>query len=140
VTGIDGVKQAIEAARERSQSTGVDVNWILGDVTRFETLGLVDGFDFVLDRGCFHGLSDRERERCAEGVTGLTGPGSRLLLFAFQPRTLGLGPRGITADEVQAKFGPSWDVVSVTPDTDPGRPPLWLGNTRPTWYLLARTA
>ena len=53
---------------------------------------------------------------------------------------LGLGPRGITADEVQAKFGPSWDVVSVTPDTDPGRPPLWLGNTRPTWYLLARTA
>lgn len=140
VTGVDGVEQAIEAASERSQSAGVDVDWIVGDVAQLETLGLGDGFDFVLDRGCFHGLSNRERERCAHGVTGLTGPGARLLLFAFQPRTLGLGPRGITAEEVQAKFGPSWDVVSVTPDTDPGRSPPWLGNARPTWYLLARTA
>jgi hypothetical protein len=118
----------------------VDVNWILGDVTQLETLGLEDGFDLVLDRGCFHGLSDRDRERCAAGVTALTRAGARLLLFAFQPRTLGLGPRGITAEEVQAAFGPGWDVVSVTPDTDPGRAPFWLGNVRPTWYLLARTA
>ena len=140
VTGIDGVKQAIEAARERSQGAGVAVNWILGDVTQLETLGLGDGFDFVLDRGCFHGLSDRERERCAQGVTGLTEPGARLLLFAFQPRRLGLGPRGITAEDVQAKFGPTWDVVSVTPDTDLDRIPPWLGNAQPTWYLLARPA
>jgi SAM-dependent methyltransferase len=140
VTGIDGVGQAIEAAKERSQEAGVDVNWILGDVTQLETLGLEDGFDLVLDRGCFHGLSDRDRERCAAGVTALTRAGARLLLFAFQPRTLGLGPRGITAEEVQAAFGPGWDVVSVTPDTDPGRAPFWLGNVRPTWYLLARTA
>ncbi len=140
VTAIDGVKQAIDAARERSRGAGVDVNWILGDVTELEKLGLGDGFDFVLDRGCFHGLSERERERCAQGVTGLTGPGARLLLFAFQPRRLGLGPRGITAEEAQAKFGPTWDVVSVTPDTDLDRPPPWLGNARPTWYLLARTA
>lgn len=140
VTGIDGVKQAVDAARERSQRAGVDVNWILGDVTQLDTLALEDGFDFVLDRGCFHGLSDRERERCAEGVTSLTTPGSRLLLFAFQPRTLGLGPRGVTAEDVQGKFGPTWDVVSVTPDTDGDRLPPWLGNPRPTWYLLARTA
>jgi SAM-dependent methyltransferase len=140
VTGIDGVKQAIEAAKERSEGAGVDVNWILGDVTQLQTLGLADGFDFVLDRGCFHGLSDSERDRCARGVTALTGPGARLLLFAFQPRSLGLGPRGITAGEVQAKFGPTWDLVSVTPDTDRGRPPVWVGNAQPTWYLLARTA
>jgi SAM-dependent methyltransferase len=140
VTGIDGVKQALDAAKERSRGAGVDVDWILGDVTRLESLGLEDGFDFVLDRGCFHGLSDGERARCAEGVTAVTGPGSRLLMFAFQPRTLGLGPRGISAGEVQAKFGPDWDVVSVTPDTDLSRPPWWLGNVRPTWYLLARTA
>ena len=140
VTGIDGVKQAIEGARERSKGSGVDVNWILGDVTQLETLGLGEAFDLVLDRGCFHGLSDRERERCARGVTGLTGPGARLLLFAFQPRRLGLGPRGITAEDVQAKFGPTWDVVSVTPDTDLDRIPPWLGNAQPTWYLLARPA
>jgi SAM-dependent methyltransferase len=138
VTGIDGVKQAIEAASERSRTAGVDVNWILGDVTKLETLGLPEDFDFVLDRGCFHGLSDTGRERCAQGVTSLTKPGSRLLMYAFQPRTLGLGPRGITAEEVQAKFGPTWDLVSVTPETD-GGPPVWVGNARPTWYLLART-
>jgi hypothetical protein len=118
----------------------VDVDWILGDVTELETLGLRNGFEFVLDRGCFHGLSDEERDRCAHGVTSLTDPGARLLLFAFQPRRLGLGPRGMTAEEVQAKFAPpTWDVVSVTPDTDLDRLPPWLGNARPTWYLLART-
>ena len=140
VTGIDGVKQAIDAAIKRSGDAGVDVNWILGDVTQLEALGLQQGFGFVLDRGCFHALSDTGRERCAQGVTGLTGPGSRLLMFAFQPRTLGLGPRGISAQEVQARFGPSWDLVSVTPETDRGRPPFWVGNAQPTWYLLARTA
>jgi SAM-dependent methyltransferase len=140
VTGIDGVKQAMDAAMERSRNAGVDVSWILGDVTKLEALGLSESFDFVLDRGCFHGLSDKERTRCATGVNALTGPGSRLLMFAFQPRTLGLGPRGITSGETQAKFGPTWDVVSITPDTDRGRPPWWLGNARPTWYLLARTA
>ena len=140
VTGIDGVKQALDGARERSKRAGVDVNWILGDVTQLDALGLEDGVDFVLDRGCFHGLSDRERERYARGVTSLTGPGSRLLLFAFQPRRLGLGPRGVTAEDVQGAFGPAWDVVSVTPETDLDRLPPWLGNPRPTWYLLARTA
>ncbi len=139
VTGIDGVEQAIESARQRSQQAGVEVNWILGDVTQLELLGLGDGFDFVLDRGCFHGLSDRERERCAQGVTGLTGAGSRLLMYAFQPRTLGLGPRGTTAEQVQETFGRAWDIVSVTPETD-GGPPFWIGNAQPTWYLLARTA
>jgi SAM-dependent methyltransferase len=139
VTGIDGVQQAIEAARDRSRNAGVDVHWILGDVTQLEMLGLSQGFDFVLDRGCFHGLSDKGRERCAHGITQLTGPGARLLMFAFQPRTFGLGPRGIAAEDVQAKLGPGWDVVSVTPETDGGRPPIWVGNARPTWYLLART-
>jgi SAM-dependent methyltransferase len=140
VTGIDGVEQAIDGARERSQNAGVDVNWILGDVTQLDILGLQEGFDFVLDRGCFHGLSDTGRERCAQGVTGLTGPGARLLMYAFQPRALGLGPRGITAEEVQERFGPTWDVVSVTPETEGGRPPAWMGNANPTWYLLTRMA
>ena len=139
VTGIDGVKQAIDAARERSRGAGVDVNWILGDVTQLETLDLEESFDFVLDRGCFHALSDSARERCAQGVTSRASPGARLLMFAFQPRTLGLGPRGITGEEVTAKFGPTWDVVSVTPEADRGRPPAWVGNAQPTWYLLART-
>jgi SAM-dependent methyltransferase len=138
VTGIDGVQQALDAARERARGAGVEVDWILGDVTQLEPLGLSGRFDFVLDRGCLHGLSDSERTRCAQGVTGLTGPGSRLLMFAFQPRRLGIGPRGMTADDVHAAFGPTWDVVSVTPETD-GRPPVVMGNARPTWYLLART-
>jgi SAM-dependent methyltransferase len=140
VTGIDGVEQAIDAARERSRKADVDVNWILGDVTRLNTLSLSQGFDFVLDRGCFHGLSDAGRERCAQGVTELTTSGARLLMFAFQPRTFGLGPRGITAEQVQSTFGSSWDMVSVTPDTAGGRPPVWVGNAQPTWYLLARIA
>lgn len=140
VTGIDGVQQAIEAARERARSATVDAHWILGDVAELETLGLRDQFDLVLDRGCFHSLSTGQRERYAHGVNAVTAAGARLLMFAFQPRRIGLGPRGITAEELRDRFGAAWDLTSVTADTDGGRPPFWLGNARPTWYLLGRRA
>jgi len=130
--GVDGAREIAACRRVRQLDPP--------DVTQLDALGLEDGFDFVLDRGCFDGLSNRERQRCAMRVTDRTGPGSRLLLFGFQPRRFGLGPRGVTAEDVQGRFGRSWDVVSVTPDTALHRLPPWLGNPRPTWYLLARTA
>ena len=69
VTGVDAVPRAIDGARRRAQAANAEVTWVLGDVTRLETLGIGDGYGLVVDRGCFHGLSDAERERCASGTT-----------------------------------------------------------------------
>jgi SAM-dependent methyltransferase len=139
VTGVDAVAQAIEAARQRAGAAGTEVTWVLGDVTRLPTLGIGEGYGLVMDRGCFHGLSPEERQRCAEGVRAVTAPGARLLLFAFHPRRVGLGPRGVTREQIEGHFGDAWRLESSAPETE-SKPPPWIGDAKPAWYELARIA
>src|SRR5437660_2692849 len=68
VTGIDGVPRAIERAKRRAKDAGAEVNWVLGDVTDLQSLGIGDGYELVLDRVRFHGLADDERPRRAVRV------------------------------------------------------------------------
>jgi SAM-dependent methyltransferase len=137
VTGVDAVPRAIDGARRRAQAANAEVTWVLGDVTRLETLGIGDGYSLVVDRGCFHGLSDAERERCARGITTLTAPGARLLMFAFHPRRRGLGPRGITREQIQDHFAEGWELVASAPEPET-QLPRWIGDAKPAWYQLQR--
>jgi SAM-dependent methyltransferase len=133
VTGVDGVPQAVSAARRRAAAAGVDVTWILGDVTQLESLQLAGAYDLMLDRGCFHGLADAERDRCARGVTAAAAEGAELLMFAFQPRSRGAGPRGVTGEQLTRHFGDAWELVASEADTE-AKLPRWLGNAQPVWY------
>ncbi len=137
VTAVDGIDQALSRARARGQAAGVQVNWVQGDVCGLEQLGIGDDFDFVLDRGCFHDFTNDQRDRCARGVSAVTSPGAVLLMFAFQPRARGMGPRGVTADELMRHFGQEWELLSSTPDTEVALS-RWLGDIRPTWHRLQR--
>jgi SAM-dependent methyltransferase len=137
VTGVDGVQRAIDGARRRAQGARADVNLVLGDVTRLQSLGIGDNYDVVVDRGCFHGLSDHGRERSAEAITDITAPGARMLLYAFQPRSRGLGPRGITSGQLERCFHDGWELLSTTPDTE-AQLPRWIGDARPAWYQFQR--
>jgi SAM-dependent methyltransferase len=136
VTGVDGVPRALDAAKQRAHASSVDINWVRGDVTRLQTLGIGKDYELLVDRGCFHGLTDTEREQYAEGVAAVAAPGARLLMFAFQPRR-GLGPRGVTRDEVAHDLGGAWDLISYVRDTE-SHPPRWIGDAKPTWYQLQR--
>ncbi len=138
VTAVDGVPRAIERARQRAQDAGTEVSWVLGDVTALPSLGIGVGHQLVLDRGCFHGLSDDGRERCANGITAVAAPDAQLLMYAFQPRSRGMGPPGISLDGLEHYFN-SWELVSLVSDTDI-RLPWWLGDARPTWYRFQRRA
>jgi SAM-dependent methyltransferase len=137
VTAIDGVPQALDAARRRAEAAGVEVKFVQGDVTALHTLGVGEGYDFVLDRGCFHGLGDDARESCAQGVTAVAAPGAGLLMFAFAPGRRGPAPRGISAEELMRYFGRGWELISSEPDTEV-QLARWLGNAEPTWHRLKR--
>jgi SAM-dependent methyltransferase len=139
VTGVDSVPRALDAARRRAGASGVSVNWVRGDVTRLQTLGIGDGYELLVDRGCLHGLADGERERYAEGIAAVAAPASRLVMFAFQPRSRGLGPRGITSDHVTQHLGAAWELESRVPDTE-SQLPRWIGDAKPIWYQLRRRA
>jgi SAM-dependent methyltransferase len=139
VTGVDAVPRALEAARKRAAAAGVSVEWVQGDVTRLEGLGLEGGYDLVLDRGCFHGLPDDGREACARGVNALAAPGATLLMFGFSPGFHGPAPRGIGAEEIGQRFGPGWEHLSSTADA--GRQfPSWMRNPDPYWHRFERRA
>jgi cyclopropane fatty-acyl-phospholipid synthase-like methyltransferase len=137
VTAVDGVAQALSKAGARTRSAGVEVNWVQGDVCRLEELGIGEGFDLMLDRGCFHDFTDDQRDRYARAVRAVASPAAVLLMFAFQPRRRGMGPRGVTGEELMRHLGQEWELLSSTPDTEV-RLPRWLGDIRPTWYRLQR--
>ena len=137
VTGVDAVPRALEAARKREAGAGAKVEWVQGDVTRLEELGLDAGYKLVLDRGCFHGLPDDARDAYARGVNALAAPDATLLMFAFSPGFHGPAPRGIGAEEISQRFGPGWELVSSTPAED-RRFPAWMRNPDPYWHRLRR--
>ena len=137
VTAVDGVERALSKARARAASRGVEVNWVQGDVCLLEQLGIGENFSLMLDRGCFHDFTDDQRDRYARAVSAVASPGAVLLMFAFQPRSRGLGPRGVTAGELTRHLGQDWELLSSTPDAGV-KLPRWLGDIRPTWHRLQR--
>lgn len=82
VTGVDYAKAAIEKARSRAKGAGVQVNFIVDDLTN---LRCVSGtFDFLLDYGILDDLRPRQREPYLRNILRLTHPGSRYLLWGFE--------------------------------------------------------
>jgi hypothetical protein len=86
---------------------------------------------------CFHDFTDDERDQYARAVSAVANPGAVLLMFAFQPRNRGLGPRGVTSEELTRHLGQDWELLSSTQETEM-RLPRWLGDIRPTWHRLRR--
>jgi SAM-dependent methyltransferase len=126
-TGVDAVPAAI--GRATAKLGGVaNARVVLGDVTDLAPLDLAGPFDLVLDIGCFHSIAPRRRSAYAAGVDSLTGPGSRLFIFAFARGTR-LLPLGVTAAEIAVRFAPGFEPVGrIRGTTPPGA----------AWYLLRR--
>ena len=85
VTALDNVERALQQGRARAAANNVTVEWVNGDVSRLLQLGLQPGYTLVFDRGCYHGLRQREREAYGVAVTALASPGATLLMWAMHP-------------------------------------------------------
>jgi SAM-dependent methyltransferase len=136
VTGVDAVERPLRRARVRAAANGVAVDWIRADVTRLVELGLSPGFALVFDRGCYHGLSDQERDAYAAAVTALAAPGATLLMMAFAPNRVLVGPSGADEADIVARFT-GWRLDSMQADgsSAPAGP---LRNVPRRWYRLRR--
>lgn len=128
VTGVDLVGRPLRAARRKAAAAGVSPWFIHGDVTRLPELGVGDGYQLLLDLGCYHGLPTDRRDAYAAGVTAAAAAGATLLLFGFAPGAMRLLPAGVTADELRSRL-PAWDLHDATRGTDPFE--AW-------WYRLER--
>lgn len=82
VDGIDFVEQAITQSRLRAAHAGVteQVKFHLSPVTN---MSFLDGpYDFALDVGCAHGLTENELRDYHQELDRLLKPGAMYLLFA----------------------------------------------------------
>ena len=158
--GIDMLGRAIDTGRSRAVGAAASATFIHGDVTRLSDLGIGDGYNLIVDSGCYYGLSGHQREAYAAGaVTRVAAKEARLLMAGFT-RIPGVGA-GIGEDDLRRRFD-GWHVdtnVQVSADeimrhtripiTAEGRPqqrsardpPLRVGPyqlTRPIGELLRR--
>jgi hypothetical protein len=129
---VDFVPRAIRAARTKAAAAQLSVAFLVGDVTRLHEYPIEPGFDLLFDQGCFHSLPEAAQPAYAREVTRMAGSGATYLLYAFgrQPeaRRRRFFPKGITPDEVRARFS-DFELVEARPGTDP------FGSH---WYTLRR--
>jgi cyclopropane fatty-acyl-phospholipid synthase-like methyltransferase len=137
VTGIDSAGRAIRAARQRAEKEGVDIDFRRGDVTRLSRAGVSGPYDFFLDGGCFHGMSEDERRRYSASITQVAAPDAQILLFSFGPSKRSVPPRGAERGDVERCFADGWSISWTANDPDvPAE--LRDSYTFTAWYRLTR--
>jgi SAM-dependent methyltransferase len=134
-TGVDLVPRALAAARERANSAGQQVTFIMGDVTDLPA-EVGTGYRLVLDIGCFHGLAEDQRRRMGAQVTAVTDAGATMLMLCFAPGGRRPLPRGASRADVERAF-PGWSVTDAVPAETAGMPGPLRGRA-PTLYRLQR--
>jgi SAM-dependent methyltransferase len=109
VIGLDFSPTAIKQARRRAKVEGVEVPFIVDDLTN---LRHVRGtFDLVTDFGALSDMNQETRDFYTENVLPLTYPGSRYLMFCFDKR--------LPLDEVKRRFSEHFRIEEL--DRRPGR-------------------
>ena len=136
VTAIDAVDRPLARARARAEAARVAVDWIHADVPELGAVGIEPGLTLAFDRGCFHGLNDRQRAAYAAGVTALSRPGATLLMMAFAPSRVPGAPAGVEDREIVARFD-GWELSATGPDSE-GDPAGPMRNVPRHWYRLIR--
>jgi SAM-dependent methyltransferase len=133
--GVDRIGAALRRARRRAEDGHVSVDFVQGDVTSLSAADVGTGFDFVLDVGCFHGLSDAQRTAMGRSVMSLAAADATMLLLAFTPgaapRPL---PRGAGAAAITRAF-PGWEIIDTELAVTDGMPRP-LRKAAPVWYRL----
>ena len=118
VTGLDSAGRALRTARQRADRAGVDIDFVQGDVTRIDTARVSGPFDFFLDGGCFHGMSEDERRHYSRSITQVAAPDAEILLFSFGPSMRRVPPRGAEMGDVERCFADSWKITWSVTDRD----------------------
>ena len=137
VTGVDFAPAAIHRARAKARDAGIDVNFIVDDLTR---LRHVSGpFDLLVDYGTLDDLDSRGRDAYVREVVPLTRPGTRFLLWCFEwtlapweslaTAILPFGGLTLAPGEITARFGRHFEIKKIAGKQHlPGWPHGWTAN------------
>ncbi len=122
VTALDVAPTALARAQSKAKEAGVTVRWLLGDVTA--PPADLKPFDFIFDRGCYHGVRRSNAQGYVKALKQLSRPGTRVLVLAGnaneEPH---YGPPRVKEDELRGDFSAAFDFISLkTIRFDPTNP------------------
>ncbi|WP_199510906.1 class I SAM-dependent methyltransferase [Nucisporomicrobium flavum] len=112
VVGVDLVRGALKQARRAAARKGVTVDFVAGDVTRLDELGIGGDFKLLIDFGCFHALNDAQRLAYVRAIEAVAAPGALLWMWSFNSRNE--DGETISAEEIGRSF-PDWRVHRAAP-------------------------
>ena len=126
VTGVDFVEAALEMARERARAADVSVTLEHADVCEYQTQ---DAFDLVLDSGCLHSLSDKQRY--LQNLRSWLKPGGHFILVHFNKRHFfdwrPMGPDRWKRAQILDFLGPDFQLLNEHEEI--GKVPIPVGPT-----------
>lgn len=104
VTAIDISESAIQTAKGIADLYGAKVNWKVGNILTDELPA--SNYDVITDQGCFHHLSDDERNAYVKQITKSLKPGGMFILRGFSDKMdyNAPQPRLLTSDELVDTF------------------------------------
>ena len=127
VVGVDLAWLSVLKARENLRKAGVEGIVRQGNVAG--RIRLEKTFDLVLDIGCFHSLSPKERADYRQNLILWLKPGGSYLLYAHR-KTSPDGQHGVSEDDFD-QFSDFMQLISRKdsdehrPDGGGGRPATW---------------
>ena len=91
VTGADFAPRAIKLAKQKIKNADIQATVTVNDATKLN--GITGPFDFVLDLGCFHGISKDGQGRYLKQLDHVLAPNGFWLMYGFfKPDPLHSGP------------------------------------------------
>jgi 2-polyprenyl-3-methyl-5-hydroxy-6-metoxy-1,4-benzoquinol methylase len=111
VTAIDISETAVEKAGLRAFEKKAKVKFIRDNILNSK---LVERFNFVIDRGCFHVIAPPKRKNYVSVVHNLVKARGYLFLKCFSHKEPpGRGPHRFTPDEIVELFDNQFKIVSI---------------------------
>lgn len=123
VTGLDFIPRAIDMAKARARTEGVEVNWVNADLLTWDHR---DQYDLVFDSGCLHSLIGNDPGKYKKQLLNWLRPGGDYVLAHWGRRNLRdwrpIGPKRRTRRELAAQFSPELKEVACSEEVMTGIP------------------
>jgi len=112
VAAIDLSPTALTLAEKKAGDAGVPVGWLLADLLAPPKL---EPFDFIFDRGCYHGVRKTDAAGYVDSLRRLSKPGTHVLILAGRADEPDAhsGPPRVTKEEIRADFSKHFEIVEL---------------------------
>ena len=130
VIGVDFAWRAIRKARQKARQAGITgASFRMADITRLP--GISGSFDLILYIGCYHSLSEAERQAYRGNLKRLLALGGTFLLYGFLKDPARDRP-GISEEDIQ-EFSKIMALTSRQDGSDQagGGKSTWLNFRKP---------